>query len=50
MIRTYSQKDVEDLARFGSMPIINGLTDLLHPCQAFADLMTIYEARGVLRD
>ena len=49
MIRTYSQKDVEDLARFGSMPIINGLTDLLHPCQAFADLMTIYEAKGVLR-
>jgi ornithine carbamoyltransferase len=48
MIRTFSQKDVEDLARFATIPIINGLTDLLHPCQILADLMTIYEAKGKL--
>src|SRR3982750_862186 len=33
MIRTFAQQDVEDLARYGSVPVINGLTDLLHPCQ-----------------
>lgn len=49
MIRTFAQEDVEDLARYGSIPIINGLTDLLHPCQILADLMTIYEAKGVLK-
>ena len=43
MIRTYEQKEVEDLAEYGSIPIINGLTDYCHPCQVLADLMTIRE-------
>lgn len=43
MIRTFEQKEVEDLARYGSIPIINGLTDYCHPCQVLADLMTIRE-------
>lgn len=43
MIRTFAQKDVEDLAKYGSIPIINGLTDYAHPCQALADLMTVRE-------
>ena len=43
MIRTFAQKDVEDLAKYGSIPIINGLTDYCHPCQVLADLMTIRE-------
>ncbi len=43
MIRTYEQKEVEDLAKYGSIPIINGLTDFCHPCQVLADLMTIRE-------
>ena len=46
MIRTFDHQDVEDLARFGSIPVINGLTDLLHPCQIMADLMTIRESLG----
>jgi len=46
MIRTFAQKEVEDLAEYGSIPIINGLTDLSHPCQVLADLMTIREFRG----
>lgn len=48
MIRTYEQKEVEDLARYGSVPVINGLTDFCHPCQVLADLMTIRERYGVL--
>jgi ornithine carbamoyltransferase len=48
MIRTYSQQEVEDLARFGSIPVINGLTDYCHPCQVLADLMTIREIKGHL--
>lgn len=48
MIRTFKQSDVEDLARFGSIPIINGLTDDHHPCQALADLFTLYEYKGKL--
>ena len=48
MIRTYAHQDVLDLARFGSVPVINGLTDLLHPCQVMADLMTVYEHKGKL--
>ena len=48
MIRTYAQKEVEDLANYGSIPIINGLTDFCHPCQVLADLMTIREKFAVL--
>lgn len=46
MIRTFEQKEVEDLAEFGSIPIINGLTDYCHPCQVLADLMTIREYKN----
>ena len=48
MIRTFKQSDVEDLAKYGSIPIINGLTDLCHPCQVLADLLTIWEHFGNL--
>ena len=48
MIRTFEQKEVEDLAKFGSIPIINGLTDFCHPCQVLADLMTVREYKGKL--
>lgn len=48
MIRTFAQSEVEDLAKYGSIPIINGLTDYCHPCQVLADLMTIREHKGVL--
>ena len=48
MIRTFEQKEVEDLAKYGSIPIINGLTDYCHPCQVLADLMTIREHKGVI--
>lgn len=46
MIRTFEQKEVEDLAEYGSIPVINGLTDFCHPCQVLADLMTIREFKG----
>ena len=46
MIRTYKQSDVETLARMGTIPVINGLTDYAHPCQVLADLMTIREYKG----
>ena len=46
MIRTFDHADVEELARFASVPVINGLTDLLHPCQVLADLLTIRETIG----
>ena len=46
MIRTFEQKEVEDLAKYGSIPIRNGLTDFCHPCQVLADLMTIREFKG----
>lgn len=49
MIRTFKQKDVTDLAEYGTIPIINGLTDELHPCQILADLMTIREKLGFLK-
>ena len=49
MIRTYEQKEVEDLAKYGSIPVINGLTDYCHPCQVLADLMTIREKYGLLK-
>ena len=48
MIRTFAQQEVEDLAKHGSIPIINGLTDYCHPCQVLADLMTIREHKGGL--
>ena len=48
MIRTFRQEDVEELAEYGSIPIINGLTDYAHPCQVLADLMTIREKKGAL--
>lgn len=48
MIRTFAHQDVLDLAKYGSIPVINGLTDLLHPCQALADLLTVYEHKGKL--
>lgn len=48
MIRTFEQKEVEALAEYGSIPIINGLTDFCHPCQILADLMTIREFKGKL--
>ncbi|MFZ3171824.1 MAG: ornithine carbamoyltransferase [Carboxydocellales bacterium] len=49
MIRTFSHDEVLDLAKYASVPVINGLTDLLHPCQVLADLMTIQEHKGELR-
>lgn len=48
MIRTFKHSDVEGLAKHGSIPIINGLTDDYHPCQVLCDLMTIYEKKGTL--
>lgn len=48
MIRTFSNDDVVDLAKYAEVPVINGLTDLLHPCQVMADLMTIREKKGTL--
>ena len=48
MIRTFAQSEVEDLAKYGNIPIINGLTDYCHPCQVLADLMTIREHKGSL--
>ncbi|MBS4023803.1 MAG: ornithine carbamoyltransferase [Dethiobacter sp.] len=49
MIRTFDHGEVEELAAFADIPIINGLTDLLHPCQAMADMMTILEKKGRLK-
>lgn len=48
MIRAYSYEDVEELARYATVPVINGLTDLNHPCQIMADLLTIKEKKGRL--
>jgi ornithine carbamoyltransferase len=48
MIRTYAHKNVVDLARGATIPVINGLTDLSHPCQALADYQTVYEHKGRL--
>ena len=49
MIRTFAHQDVIDLAAGASIPVINGLTDLLHPCQVLADLFTILEKKGKLK-
>ncbi|WP_210364586.1 ornithine carbamoyltransferase [Bacillus sp. REN3] len=48
MIRTFSHQSVEELAKYADIPVINGLTDLYHPCQALADLLTIHEHKGKL--
>ena len=48
MIRTFKQSDVEGLANYGQIPVINGLTDDYHPCQVLADLLTLYEHKGAL--
>jgi ornithine carbamoyltransferase len=45
MVRTFGQEKAEELARYARVPVINGLTDLLHPCQVLADLQTVYAAR-----
>ena len=50
MIRTFKQSDVEQLAKYGSVPVINGLTDYAHPCQVLADLMTIREYKGSFKN
>jgi ornithine carbamoyltransferase len=49
IVRTFSQKLLEELAFAASVPVINALTDLLHPCQAIADLLTLQEAKGKLK-
>ncbi|MDP2892653.1 MAG: ornithine carbamoyltransferase [Bacillota bacterium] len=49
MIRTFKQSDVDELAEYAAVPVINGLTDLVHPCQALADIMTLYEQKGGLQ-
>lgn len=49
MIRTFGHDKVEDLARYASIPVINGLSDLAHPCQVLADYQTIYEHKGKLK-
>lgn len=48
MIRTFEQQHVDDLAKYGTYPVINGLTDSWHPCQVLADIMTVYENFGTL--
>lgn len=49
MIRTHAHEEVEELAKYASIPIINGLTDQFHPCQALADMQTIWEHKGKLQ-
>ncbi|WP_209121840.1 ornithine carbamoyltransferase [Alkalihalobacillus sp. BA299] len=50
MIRTNSHEKVEELAKYSTVPVINALTDYYHPCQALADLLTIYEHKGTFKD
>ncbi len=49
MIRTFAHSDVTDLAKYANIPIINGLTDLLHPCQVLTDLFTVLEKKRKLQ-
>src|SRR5213083_2071565 len=46
MIRTFAHQDIEELAKYADVPVINGLTDLLHPCQILADLLTVQQHLG----
>ncbi|MCM8821066.1 MAG: ornithine carbamoyltransferase [Candidatus Omnitrophica bacterium] len=48
VIRTYKQEEVEEYARWSTFPVINALTDILHPCQALTDYFTMYEVKGTL--
>src|SRR5437773_5794662 len=50
MIRTFAHQDIEELAKYAEVPVINGLTDLLHPCQVLADLLTVRAEFGSLSD
>ena len=50
MIRTFAHQDVEELAKYSDVPVINGLTDLLHPCQVLADLLTVRSEFGKITD
>lgn len=50
MIRTFEHERVEELAKYATIPVINGLSDYAHPCQALADLLTIYETKGTLKN
>ena len=50
VVRTFAQKNVEELARCGSIPVVNALTDMFHPCQIMSDMLTIYERTTNLRD
>jgi len=50
MIRTYDHQDIVEYARYSSIPVINGLTDLLHPCQVLSDIFTIKEKKNTLED
>ncbi len=49
ILRTYSHSSIEEFASFATVPVVNGLSDLHHPCQALADLMTIIERKGTLK-
>ena len=50
MIRTFAHQDIEELAKYASVPVINGLTDLVHPCQVLADLLTVRQQLGSIED
>jgi ornithine carbamoyltransferase len=50
MIRTFAHQDIEELAKFADVPVINGLTDMLHPCQILADLLTVRQHLGKIED
>src|SRR5436190_14711718 len=50
MLRTFAHQDIEELAKYATVPVINGLTDLLHPCQVLADLLTARTEFGAIAD